>query len=106
VPHSDSLELLVTMIFPISLQFSLLMILVVGSAIAQRNCPLGKFCSIGANCSSDSSRCVETCPTSPDRFQRGNYTTGNCESKLDVYDNVASSSVVFDNGRHIGTHCR
>ena len=91
--HSDSLELMMIS-FPISVRFSLLVILV-GSAIAQRNCPLGKFCSIGANCSSDSSRCVETCPTGSERFQRGNYTTGNCESKADVYDNVASYGVAL-----------
>ncbi|XP_065912235.1 neural cell adhesion molecule 1-like [Dysidea avara] len=66
--------------FPKSLQFLLLVMMsLVGSTIAERSCPLGKFCRIRANCSSSSSQCVETCPTNRDRSQQGNWSTGNCE---------------------------
>ena len=75
--------------FPTSLQFSLLVtVLLVGSATAERKCPLGEFCRIGANCSGDSSQCVETCPTDSDRSQQGNWSTGNCERGKDVYRSV------------------
>jgi len=61
------------------------MVLLAGSAIAQRSCPLEKFCNIGANCCNDSRQCVETCPTARDRFQQGNWSTGNCERSKPGY---------------------
>ena len=49
------------------------------SGEAQRNCPPGKFCQIGANCTTNVSSCVTHCPTNSDRMQQGNHLTGNCE---------------------------
>ena len=65
--------------FPTSRQFAVILLLV-GSVIAQRSCPLGKFCNIEAgSCSNnDTSRCVETCPALLENW--GNWSTGNCES--------------------------
>ena len=70
--------------FPTSWQFVVILLLV-GSVIAQRSCPLGKFCNIEAgSCSNnDTSQCVETCPTNADRLKQGNWTTGNCERGKD-----------------------
>jgi len=45
---------------------------------AKRSCPLGKFCSIRANCSNDVTKCVEICTSDNNRIQ-GNWSTGNCE---------------------------
>ena len=44
-----------------------------------RNCPLGKFCRIGENCTADTSSCVVVCPTDSNHMVRGNWTSGNCE---------------------------
>ena len=49
---------------------------------AQRDCSPGKFCPIGANCTSDTF-CVTVCASQTDLMQQGNHLTGNCErSKL------------------------
>ena len=54
-----------------------------GVVSQRRSCPVGKFCALNANCTSDVNLCVTVCPTPSDRIQQGNWTTGNCErSKL------------------------
>ena len=57
----------ITIILPSSLE-----------VFAQRSCPPGKFCPIGANCINTTS-CVIVCPTGSDHMQQGNHSTGNCE---------------------------
>ena len=48
--------------------------------LAQRkSCPLGRFCPVGVNCTSNPSVCVVVCATHSDYMQQGNWTTGNCE---------------------------
>jgi len=74
----------------------LLAVLLVTSVHGQRSCSLGKFCRIGVDCS-DVSRCVETCHhNKTDRFQQGNWSTGNCErSKNGRPKNAVDSHIIF-----------
>ena len=63
-----------------------LLLVHIETSAAQRSCPLGRFCQINANCTSNATSCVVQCPTERHPMQQGNYTTGNCErSKLKIY---------------------
>ena len=90
--------------FLTSLHFSLLVLAhLAGSAIEPRSCPLGKFCSIGANCNSSKSQCVETCPTTNNRFQQGNWSTGNCErgKPVAIHNNSRFTSQQYKSSRFL-----
>ena len=51
-----------------------------GDRFARRSgCPLGRFCPINADCTSNATSCVVQCPTERHLMQQGNHTTGNCE---------------------------
>ena len=62
----------------------LLLVPLTYSVCVQRSCPLGQFCSIGANCSSNASGCVTVCPTDTNRMVQGNWETGHCERSKDI----------------------